>query len=331
MSSMQTTQRFAHTMGVLALAAVSMMVPAAASAQVPAPAQPQAPPAAQQPPDPAADALRAGQQLMRDGKADEALATYLKAVEQFPTSVPARIRVGVQLDLMGRYAEARSHFEKALAMPLTPALEANALRSMAMSYAFENNCKGAIPYESRLYERYLTKDKDFYMAGEIANELARVCIEAGDFSTAEAWYKRGYEAGLQEPNISAARKDLWEFRWQHAQARLAARRGNKPLADKHVAAAKAALDTGTNPDQAPFLPYLVGYVAFYSGDYKTALGEFMKGNQNDPFILSLIAQAHEKLGDAAAAKEYYTKVMASMAHNPTNAFARPLARKKLGL
>jgi len=81
----------------------------------------------------------------------------------------------------------------------------------------------------------------------------------------------------------------------------------------------------------PFYPYLVGYVAFYTGDYKTALAEFLQGNQTDPFILSLIAQTHEKLGDQAAAMDYYKKVMASTAHNPTNAFARPLARKKLGL
>jgi tetratricopeptide (TPR) repeat protein len=328
---MQTIQRFAHTLGVFALVAVWFFATVPAGAQAPAPAQQQASPAAQQPPDPAADALRAGQQLMRDGKADEALAAYLKAVEQFPSSVSARIRVGQQLDLMGRYAEARTHFEKALAMPLTPAQEATALRSMAMAYAFESNCKAAIPYESRLYERYLTKDKDFYMAGEIANELARVCLESGDFATAEAWYKRGYEAGLQEPNIPAARRDLWEFRWQHAQARLAARRGNKPLADKHVAAAKAALDTGTNPEQAPFFPYLVGYVAFYSGDYKSALAEFLKGNQNDAFVLSLIAQSYEKLGDQPAAMDHYKKVMAITSHNPNSAFARPLARKKLGL
>ncbi len=313
---MRTTSKLGYTLVVLVLGA------AALSAQAPATQQPQ---------DPAADALRAGQQLMRDGKADEALAAYLKATETFPTSVPARIRVGVQLDLMGRYAEARTHFTKALAMELTPALEAQALRSMAMAYAFESNCKDAIPYETRLYERYLTKDKDFFNAGGIANELARVCLESGDFDPAAAWYKRGYDAGLQEPGMSAARKDLWQFRWHPAQARLAARRGNKAEAQEQVAAAKAALDTGSNPDQAAFYPYLVGYVAFYGGDYKAALAEFLKGDQNDPFVLSLIAQAHEKLGDQAAATEYYKKVMGFATHNPNNAFARPLARKKLGL
>jgi tetratricopeptide (TPR) repeat protein len=307
--------RFGYTCIVLALGAASL------AAQTPAP---------QPPPDPAAEALRAGQQLMRDGKADDALAAYLQAAEKFPTSVPVRLRIGVHLDLMGRYAEARTHITKALAMPLTPALEAQALRAMTISYAFENNCKDAIPYQQRLIDRHV-KNKEFTSAGEMGTELARVCLEAGDFDTAAAWYTRSYETALQTPNMTPAAKDLWKFRLEHAQARLAARRGDKATAATHVAAAKAALDTGTNPDQAPFFPYLVGYVAFYTGDTRTAIAELMKGNLNDAFVLALIAQGHEKLGDQAAAKEYYTKVMASMSHNPNTAYARPLARKKLGL
>jgi hypothetical protein len=42
----------------------------------------------------------------------------------------------------------------------------------------------------------------------------------------------------------------------------------------------------------------------------------------------LLAQAYEKSGDAAQAKSYYGKVLESNAHNPANAFARPLAQKK---
>ena len=43
----------------------------------------------------------------------------------------------------------------------------------------------------------------------------------------------------------------------------------------------------------------------------------------------LIAQSYEKAGDMARTKEYYGKVMANNGHGPTNAFARPVARKKL--
>jgi tetratricopeptide (TPR) repeat protein len=186
-----------------------------------------------------------------------------------------------------------------------------------------------VKYASQAYDIFLAA-KDFFNSGEVANELARICLESGDLDQAQKWYQTGHEVGPREPDIKPERKDLWDFRWEHALARLAARRGQAAEAQKHVAAAKTILDKGTNPDQASFFPYLVGYVAFYGGDHKAALAALQQGNQNDPFILSLIAQTYEKLGDEAQAKEYYKKILASNAHNPTNAFARPLARKKLG-
>ena len=55
-------------------------------------------------------------------------------------------------------------------------------------------------------------------------------------------------------------------------------------------------------------------MAFYDGDYKTAITELRKASQEDPFILMLLAQSYEKVGDAARAKEYYGKVMANYGH-----------------
>jgi tetratricopeptide (TPR) repeat protein len=124
---------------------------------------------------------------------------------------------------------------------------------------------------------------------------------------ASKWYKTGHDTGLQEPDIKSARQGLWNFRWEHAQARIAARRGDHAEAEKRVAAAKAILDKGAIPEQAPFFPYLEGYVAFYARDYKTALEEFEQANQNDPFIQVVIAQTYEKLGDRDKALEYYPR------------------------
>ena len=100
-------------------------------------------------------------------------------------------------------------------------------------------------------------------------------------------------------------------------------------AHQHVAAAKAALDKANNPEQARFYPYLTGYVAFYTGDYKTAIADLQRADQSDPLILALLGESYEKSGDKAQAKQYYKKVLASNSHSPTNAFARPLVRKKL--
>jgi Flp pilus assembly protein TadD len=249
---------------------------------------------------------------------------------QQPTGPAADFnKQGVAADLAGNYADARKAFAKAIELSTSPDAKARAMRNMAMSYAFENNCKEAAKYEEPLYQQYLDA-KDFYNAGEIANELARVCIEAGDFDVAAKWYQSGHDAGIKEPDIKPDRKDLWEFRQEHALARLAARKGDKVAAQKHVDNAKIILDKGTNPNQAQFYPYLTGYVAFYAGDYKNALTELQKANQNDPFIMLLMAQSYEKIGDEAQAKTLYQKILTVNTHNPPNAFARPIARKKVG-
>jgi len=241
----------------------------------------------------------------------------------------AQIHAGVQLDLQGHYAEARRDFAKAIDAAATAEEKERALRSMAVSWAFEGNCKEAAKYDGKVYETALAAQQ-FFEAGQVADELARICIDADDLDSANEWYRKGYDAGMREPSIKPDRKDLWEFRWEHAQARISARRGQPGEARKHVAAARKILGRGTNPAQAQFLPYLAGYVAFYAGEYKIALAELQNANQKDPFILCLTAQTYEKLGDRAQAMETYRKVLTFDAHNPANAYARPLARKKVG-
>jgi Flp pilus assembly protein TadD len=272
--------------------------------------------------------VKQGQALVREGKLEEALALYRKTLQAMPNSQSANNAAGVGLDLMGKGTEARKYFAKAIEVAETPQSKAAAQRAMAMSYAFEGDCKKTVEYEQMVFDYYVTA-KDFFQQGETADEAARVCIDSGDLDAAYKWYQMGHDSGLREPEIKPDRADLWEFRWEHAQARIAARRGTKAEADKHVAAAKAALDKGGNPQQAQFYPYLLGYVAFYGGDYKTALEELQKANQNDPFIQCLLAQTYEKRGDKEKALEFYRKASTATAHNPPAAYARPLAKKKL--
>jgi tetratricopeptide (TPR) repeat protein len=272
--------------------------------------------------------IRQGQQLMREGKLEDALALYRKTLETSPDSLPANIAAGSVLDLMGKGEEARKYFEKAINAAGTPEFKAMAQRTMAISYAFEGNCKKTIEYAQKVFD-YYGSVKNFYQQGEVADEAARVCVESGDLDAAYKWYKTGHDTGLKEPDIKPARVDLWEFRWEHAQARIAARRGNRAEAQKHVAAAKAVLDKGTNPQQVQFFPYLMGYVAFYGGDYKTALDELVKANQNDPFIQCMIGRTYEKLGDKDKAIEFYRKASTATFHNPPAAYAVPFSKKRL--
>jgi tetratricopeptide (TPR) repeat protein len=275
----------------------------------------------------AADLVQQGQKLSREGKQDEALALYSKALDKSPGLYEAHLEMGIALDLKGDYAAAHDHFSQAIELAPTDS-KAQALRSMAVSYAFEGNPYKAAEPEMQLFNTRLAKS-DSVGAAETCNELARIYLESGDPDHAYKWYKMGYTTVSQKSDLSEADKNLWLFRWESAQARVAARRGNAEEAHQHVTAAKAALDKANNPDHARFYPYLTGYVAFYTGDFKTAIADLQKADQHDPLNVVMLAQAYEKSGDAAQAKAYYSKVLEMNMHNPTNAFARPIAKKKL--
>jgi len=282
-----------------------------------APAQPEAP-----------EFVKQGQQLLRDGKPEEALALYRQTLQTSPDSLAASIAAGTVLDLMGKGEEARKYFTKAIEVADSPEGKASAKRAMAMSFAFQGNCQKTVEYEQQVFD-FHGSVKNFFQQGEIADEAARVCIDSGDLDAAYKWYQIGHDTGLKEPDIKPTRQDLWSFRWEHAQARIAARRGDQADAQNHVAAAKAILDKGTIPEQAPFFPYLKGYVAFYAGDYKTTLAELSKANPNDPFIQCMIGQTYEKLGEKDKALEYYRKASTTISHNPPAAYAVPFAKRRL--
>ncbi len=255
---------------------------------------------AQQTPAPAAlDLVKQGEKLNSEGKQDDALALYRQALQMSPNLYEAHLGSGVALDLKGNYAEARQHLGEAIETAPAGAQQ-QALRALAFSYAFEGNASEAAKFEQQVFDARMSAH-DYIGAAEIANELARIYLESGDTTDSYKRYQSGYETAQHKADLTDADKNLWLFRWENAQARIAARRGKADEAQQHIAAAKAALDKANNPDQARFFPYLTGYVAFYTGDYKTAIADLQKADQRDPLILLLVGESYEKTGDRSQA------------------------------
>ena len=269
-----------------------------------------------------------GAQLVNAGRFEEALKTFQAELAADPRSVAANNGAAVALDLLGRYAEARPYFLAAIKAAHTPLERALAQRAMAIGYGFAGDCANAEKLERHAFDFY-KEMSDFPNAGDVADELARLCLDVGDFDRAAEWYQRGHDTGLSEPNLSPARSDLWEFRLAHAKARIAVRRGKADRARKQMAKAKQILDRGRIPEQEQFFPYLEGYVAFYSHDYQAAADALNRAAVNDPFIACLLGQTYEALGDRGQAIEFYRRAADTRAHSVPAAYAQPFARKKL--
>lgn len=264
--------------------------------------------------------------------------------ESAANPVQAATRQARELDVAGRHAEARIIYQRLIDSAATAGARAAAQRRMAMSYGFTGDCANVVRYEEMVIDYWKTREaaepqNAFYQQGEMANEAARVCLDAGDVDTAERMYRRGTELGNSEPEPRTHPASLWDYRLHHALARIAARRGDGETAKWHVGAARRALDgdTAMARQQERFYPYLEGYVALYTNHFDTAERAFtraiaMQGNNRDPFLHALLGMTYEKMNQPDRAREFYQKAYdMATGHNPPAVFSRPFARRKLGI
>ncbi|MEO6214200.1 MAG: tetratricopeptide repeat protein [Vicinamibacterales bacterium] len=302
--------------GLLVTLAVSVTV-----AQTPLPQAAASPAAVQNP------VVKEAQQRASEGKHADALELYRKALAADPKLFDAHLGVGQMLDMLGKYEEARQQLMAAIELA-SPATRDQARTAMAVSYAFESKAADAGKYYEQVFNDRVAA-ANFNGAAATANAMARVYLESGDVPNAEKWYRTGYETSKTIKDLTPAQSDLWQMRWLHAQARVAARRGNAPDARAHATAMKTLLDKGENENERPQHQYLLGYLALEAGEFDTAVAELQKANLDDSFVVGLLAQAYEKKGDGARAAEYHNKALASRAHSLNTAFSRLWATKYL--
>jgi tetratricopeptide (TPR) repeat protein len=252
-------------------------------------------------------------------------------------------REATRLDGESRFAEARAIWQRLIDEAPDAAAKAAAQRRMAMSYGFQGDCANTVRYHQMVIDYWKTREATepqnaFYQQGEMANESARVCIDAGELDRAERLYRLGSELGNKEPEPRTHPKSLWDYRLAHALGRIAARRGDKAESQSQVAEARRILDSDPKmaEPQERFFPYLVGYVALYTGDLPRAeewltRAVQLERNQDDPFMHCLLALTHERLGQTGRARELYQRAyrLAEGGHNPPAAYARRVAGEKV--
>jgi tetratricopeptide (TPR) repeat protein len=275
-----------------------------------------------------AAALKEAQQLESDGKHKEALTAFRRILEKHPAAAAAHLGVGRVLDLEGQYAEARGHLQKAIDSASDQEMN-GALSAMAISHAFEGRAAEAARFYQRVFDRQVAAGTvDF--AGGTANAIGRVYLETGDAAAAEKWYRTGYDTAMKNEKRTPEQTDLTEMRWRHAQARIAARRSQFGAARTHVDEIRTLVGRGRlDAGQTAQLPHVAGYVAFYEGDVDKAIAELSQADAQDPFVLGLLAQAHERKQQTVKARELYARILQLPGHSLQAAIARPLAARRL--
>lgn len=281
-----------------------------------------------QTPDPE-DLVKQGRALFSQGRHDEAERLYRQAIHLNPRSFEGLRSLGILLTLKGQYPEARNHLQYALKVAPTPMVRHQAAATLALSYAFEGNM-AALQREYETLRGQQLADSDASGAAASARSLGRILLEAGDIAGGRKWYELGYQEWKPQAGQPESEQLLWDLRWRHMQARVAAREGKLDDAKRLLSEFEALMQKrGRATEDREIYRWVAGYVAYYAKDYDGAIAHLTQGNLEDPFILDLIGRSYEAKGDVTNARQYYRRVMESNVYNLQSAIARPHARVKL--
>jgi tetratricopeptide (TPR) repeat protein len=276
-----------------------------------------------------AEQLKAANRLeLNEGRRSEAAAIYREVLANSPTNFEANLGLGRILVVDGKPTEGRKHLEAALAAA-SDGQRNSTLSIIAIAHVFEGNGAAAAKLYEQVFDSQL-KANAISQAANSANALGRTLLETGNLDGAERWYRTGYDTAAKIQNVPLEEADIWEMRWRHAQGRIAARRKQFDAARGHLAAVESIVKKGTLPDgQEVFAPQLAGYIEFYQGNYDAAIAALGKADQQDPFVLGLLAQSYEQKKDLTKAKELYAQVLARPGFSLQMALARPLATRRV--
>ena len=265
--------------------------------------------------------------LMKQGKFEESVQNYQKALSLNPDFTSAFVGIGTNYILMNKPEEARKEMQTLFDRAKMDGIKQTALYSIANSYIDEGNYPKALETYQKSYE-ISQKNNDVLSQSADLFRMGDVLRMAGKLGEAENSYLKASEV-VQKSVLSAEIKKEVEHDLLNSRAEVALKKGDlksaKSCADKIFTYAGST----QSPSKLRAYHNLTGRIALQQKQYDNALAEFRQANQQAPYVLRRMAEAYEGKGDKAKAKEYWEKTAHYNANDIVYMFERKLALKKL--
>ena len=166
------------------------------------------------------------------------------------------------------------------------------------------------------------------MAGDLQLK-GNILLEMGKVDEA----KQAYDLALKtttDSNLSKEIKDNAALFSHYNLARVAIAKKDLATARTETETFRKGADAAKNSNQLKQAHELAGRIALAEKNYDVAITELGQANQQNPDVLYLLGQAHQGKGDAAKAKESFTKAARFNSLPLLNyAFVRSKAEKAL--
>jgi len=243
--------------------------------------------------------------LLKMGKFDDSIAQYRKALAIDPNFINSYQGIAAALMYQGKPDEAAAELQK-----ITDKARSDAERRTAL-FALT-----VLDIDGGKMEKALEDVDKQYALGEKTNDVpamtgdlqlkGNIMLEMGKYDEAKALFERGLKA-TEESNLSREIKDNTRLFQHYNLARVGLGKKDIATAKSEAEAFRKGTDSLKNPAQTRQAHELAGMIALEEKDYDKALAELQQANQQNPYNLYRLCQAHQGKGDVEKAKAFCTK------------------------
>ena len=281
--------------------------------------------------------------LMKEGKFDQSIAEYQKALAIAPNFHSSRIGIAVDHMLKGMPVEARKNANTLFSMTDDPGWQGTALTVVAETYITEGQYQKAID-ELNKVRGIAAKNDDAVAAADALTNIGRTLLVACEIDATKGTFLKTRTPEVEKIDAADvyfkdARKIVVESKVvpevkTRMQNDYLVHKAQVELKRNNIREAKATIDQlqqqpGAMADVLLLddIHMLNGLVASAEKRFNDAVTELSKTNLHNPMHLYLLAEAYNASGNTAKAAELRTAIWNFNENSFSLALVRPLVKQ----
>jgi tetratricopeptide (TPR) repeat protein len=265
--------------------------------------------------------------LLKEGKYDESIAQYKKALEKDPLFTTSLAGIGNNFVFKGDFTSARKYYQDYFDKAPAVVGKLDALSLKAVTFIYEGNQEEA----GKTFEEYRTLAEKENLVPNLFNSYAYqgfTISEGGNPAEGMKYLQKADEL-IGKANLPEATKErlttssmLWHFYFLAANDEL-----DKAQAEAEKCKTQVAIRK--DPAEMMLLNSLLGLYEIKKGDYDQAIGFLSKGDNTNPMTWYYTAVAYSKKGDKQDSERLFDKISKCNVNSLDLALVRKPAMQEL--
>jgi tetratricopeptide (TPR) repeat protein len=263
--------------------------------------------------------------LMKTGRFDESIAQYRKALSIDPHFTASNFGIASNLLFQDRHDEAIAESRKLDKTARDDAARRLAMFTRTLVYVDQGKTAEALKEMQNQYDLGARIGDTAAMAGD-AESTGDILLEAGKPDEALRRYEQALNLQLKSSLPEEVKEDA-KLAHRYNLGRVALKKNDLAKAKAEAAAYLGGATARRNDARIRQAHRLAGMIALQEKNYDQAIAELGQANQEDPYVIYLLALAQRGKGDQARARETFKRA-AEMYLLPTLNYAFIRAKAK---